>query len=428
MPYVPPSATPEEKKKQEIMQQVIQKVVSVVDILACTMVDAALPGRGYTSPPTSSLYDLELSQASPKSQTYKLSTPTLVNFIQKIVWPNTYIFDPNWTDPPNQEKKGGAMRGINITAADQTQNIFGTALITSAKKTSYYYNASEDTKKTIDELGKLYTQFIKLVPSSDDEGKKNIVYTFGSNDLIGSLFYTFFLCNQPSGYAIRLMANDPYMGYLFADFIWNSGPNSITSTEVDADGKIGIHAQPTEKIYKDLKLKPFKNNPDDGYNLGTPIILANDLSMPTAGTFALDVGTDIPFNVKIEDKTFKDELSKSVKSDKIFRYAPFWISGRRRQIAFLTSNQKEETFKSFFKDIESKLGFIPFSMDTFKTQAIARLGLEGGSSKVSNISMLAIIGELLCNNSKAMFTLNEYEKKFLAMKYAQYSNFKVTVS
>ena len=169
MPYTPPSATPEEKKKQEIMQQVIQKTVGVVDILARTMVDSAL-GRTYAN--KSSSYDFELNQNEPKSQTYKLSTPTLVDFVQKIVWPNTYVFDSGWTEPPNQEKKGGAMRGIGITAATETTNIFGTAIISLAKKTSWYENATTETQKAIDDLDKLYKDFVKLVPTTDDEGKK----------------------------------------------------------------------------------------------------------------------------------------------------------------------------------------------------------------------------------------------------------------
>lgn len=423
MPFTPPSATPAEKKKQEIMQQVIQKTVGVVDILARTMVDSAL-GRTYDANGSSS-YDVALSKTPPERQPYKLSTPTLVDFIQKIVWPNTYVFDSGWTEPPNQEKKGGAMRGIGITAATETTNIFGTAIINSALKTSWYKNATTETQKAIIDLDKLYREFINTVPL-DDEGKKNVVYTFGSNDLIGSLFYTYFLCNSVSGYAITLMANDPYMGYLFADVMWNSGPNSIISKEEDDLGSLGIAYQPTQKVFDRFKLKDYKNSPDDGYVIGTNII--SNLGNPFATGFAKErVGTDIPFDVKIDDKNFKDELSKSAKSDRIFRYAPFWLLARQRQIAYLTSNQKQETFDTFFKNIETRLGFVPFSMDAFKNQATRRLGLEGNGDSVSNLSMLAIIGELLCTNTKSMFTLNEYEKKFLAMKYAQYSNFEISI-
>ena len=423
--FIPPSSSTEDKKKQELLQQIIQKIVTVGDILAQTMVDQAL-GRTYAS--NSSSYDIALSQTTPESQPYKLSTPTLVDFVQKIVWPNTYIFDPNWTEPPNQEKDGGSMRGIGSNAGSKanTDVIFGTTIIGKAKQTSWFKNASPETKKVMDELEKLYAEFTKTFKQDVLAERKNIVYVLGGNDLIGSLFYTYFLCSGgSSGKAITLMANDPYMGYLYADMIWNSGPSSITSTDKDDLGELGISYQPTQEMYTSKKVDKTSYNNKLGSDPGT----RTGQGAPTAETFAKsNVCTDIPFNIKIDSKEYSDAISASAKTDKIFKYAPLWLLARHRQIKALTSDPKTTKFDTFFKQIEERLGFVPFKMDTFKNQAIARLGIEGDRANVSNVSMLAIIGELLCLNSKGMFALNEYEKKFLAVKYAQYRTFELAVS
>ena len=424
MAFIAPSATAEDKKKQEILQQIIQKATPVVDIIARTMVDEAL-GRTYAS--NSSSYDVALSKATPESQQYKLSTPTLVDFVQKIVWPNTYIFDPNWTEPPNQLADGGSMRGIGSNAGSQanTDVIFGTKIIGKAKQTSWFKNASPETQKVMDELEKLYAEFTKTFNQKDLAERKNIVYVLGGNDLIGSLFYTYFLCSIGSGKAITLMANDPYMGYLYADAIWNSGPSSITSEDTDELGKLGISHQPTQEMYNSKKVDKTSYDNKLGSNPGT----ITKQGAPTAETFAKsNVCEDISFNIKIDSKEYSDAISASAKTDKIFKYAPLWLLARHRQIKALTSDSKKTNFETFFSQIEARLGFVPFSMDAFKNQATARLGIDGDKANVSNVSMLAIIGELLCLNSEGMFNLNEYEKKFLAVKYAQYKTFVLTVS
>lgn len=428
MAFIAPSATAEDKKKQEILQQIIQKATPVVDIIARTMVDEAL-GRTYAS--NSSSYDVALSK--PESQPYKLSTPTLVDFVQKIVWPNTYIFDSGWTDAPNGDKEGGAMRGIGTNAGNSanTDGIFGTAILNKVKTTSYYAAASDDLKKSIDELGKVYTQFKTSFKDQNDnlETRKNIVYVLGTSDLVGSLFYTYFLCSQGAGQPIRLMANDPYMGYLFADFVWNSGPSSIISEDKDDFGAIGITFQPTKELWSTLKPPPT------GFYYGQKEWLSNSTRLDVT-KFALQNFTngpqpyvDIPFTTKIEDKkAFDEAITAAAKTDNIFKYAPFWLLARQRQIKLLTNSANKDKFENYFKPITVRIGFVPFSMDTFQKQAINRLGIEGDGKEVSNMSMIAIIGELLCANTKGMFNLNEYEKKFLAVKYALYKSFKITIS
>lgn len=431
MAFIAPSATEADKKKQELLQQIIQKATPVVDIIARTMVDEAL-GRTHSS--NSSSYDVALSKPTPESQPYKLSTPTLVDFVQKIVWPNTYIFDSGWTDAPNGDKEGGAMRGIGTNAGNSanTDGIFGTAILSRVKNTSYYAAASDDLKKSIDELGKVYTQFKTSFKDQNDnlETRKNIVYVLGTSDLVGSLFYTYFLCSQGAGQPIRLMANDPYMGYLFADFVWNSGPSSVISEDRDDFGAIGITFQPT----KELVDKTTDKSTLVGYNIGSQVRLYN------AGAKRLDVTNfalqnttskyvDIPFTTKIEDKkAFDEAITAAAKTDNIFKYAPFWLLARQRQIKLLTNSANKDKFENYFKPITERIGFVPFSMDTFQKQAINRLGIEGDGKEVSNMSMIAIIGELLCANTKGMFNLNEYEKKFLAVKYALYKSFKITIS
>ncbi len=429
MAFIAPSATAEDKKKQEILQQIIQKATPVVDIIARTMVDEAL-GRTYAS--NSSSYDVALSK--PESQPYKLSTPTLVDFVQKIVWPNTYIFDSGWTDAPNGDKEGGAMRGIGTNAGNSanTDGIFGTAILSRVKTTSYYAAASDDLKKSIDELGKVYTQFKTSFKDQNGnlETRKNIVYVLGTSDLVGSLFYTYFLCSQGAGQPIRLMANDPYMGYLFADFVWNSGPSSIISEDRDDFGAIGITFQPTGELWKSLpEPKPtgfYYGKKDWLFSTGKNRLDVTNFALQTTG---VPKYVDIPFTTKIEDKTAFDEaIAAAAKTDNIFKYAPFWLLARQRQIKLLTNSANKDKFENYFKPIAERIGFVPFSMDTFQKQAINRLGIEGDGKEVSNMSMIAIIGELLCANTKGMFNLNEYEKKFLAVKYALYKSFKITIS
>lgn len=422
--FIPPSTDPADKKKQELLNQVIQKLTNVGDILARTMVDDAL-GRTYAN--NSSSYDIALTKSTPESQTYKLSTPTLVDFIQKIVWPNTYIFDPNWTEPPNQSKEGGTMRGIGSNAGSKanTDVIFGSTIIGKAKLTSWFKNASPETQKVVGELERLYGQLIQTFKQDDLADRKNIVYVLGSNNLVGSLFYTYFLCSGGSGKAITLMANDPYMGYLYADAVWNSGPSSITSTDKDDLGELGISYQPTKIMLDPGPLKKVTNPPYDEYGSKT----RTNTGVPLAETFAKDYACkDIPFNIKIDSKEYPDAIGASAKTDRIFKYAPLWLLARQRQIQALTADSATQKFDTFFKEIEARIGFVPFNKDAFKNQATARLGIGTPGDQISNVSMLAVIGELLCLNSKGMFNLNDYEKKFLAVKYALYKGFNLKIS
>ena len=121
-------------------------------------------------------------------------------------------------------------------------------------------------------------------------------------------------------------------------------------------------------------------------------------------------------------------VEEYTKKDKLWLHVVPTLIKRHLQIVDLTNEGEAEKFKKYFEDAEARLGFNPFDTETFKKQATQRLGLNGSSlGEVSNLSMLAIIGELLCNN-QASFQLNKLERNFLNVKYALYSNFTLTIS
>ena len=449
MAYIAPSATDADKKKNELLQKIIEKAIPLVDLYSASLISAALNRSEKEYQELTSKYETPVEGNCPP---YTLSSRTLADFIQKIIWPQTYKFDSGWTDAPNQDKKSCAMRGIGlnqITVAN-LKSLLGNGASSNKSaweslwgyflnKTDIKDQAVQDAyKKSVDaskELDKLINELVGVANFDNNiEERQRVLYTLGGNDLISSIFYTNFLCTDASGKIIRLIANEPYLGYLYADIIWSSGMQAISGVGLKTPA-LGIVADDSglakekRNIYAQWITKTNQSRP--GTNLSRPDITNSNgkIDPGKLQTFAVS-NNHKPINrtVKLDDKaTYQANVAQAVLQDKLWLHVVPTLLKRHLQIVDLTSDTTAEQFKKYFEDAEGRLGFNPFDAKAFKDQATQRLGLNGSSlGEVSNLSMLAIIGELLCNN-QASFQLNKLERNFLNVKYALYSGFTIDI-
>lgn len=138
-------------------------------------------------------------------KTPKISIPTLIDMINKILVPTVQEHEGGWGDHPN-DSGGPTMRGVILTTfVSNFDTIFTNTSVQAVNTAANNFNRKYPNWKT------------------DKAQGKQVLYLVNTDHKVAGLFYHLFCASAYSRYPIAVMTEDPYLGFLLAEGVWGSG-------------------------------------------------------------------------------------------------------------------------------------------------------------------------------------------------------------
>jgi hypothetical protein len=145
----------------------------------------------------------------------KISLPTLIDMINKILVPTVQEHEGGWGDHPN-DSGGPTMRGVILTTfVSNFDAIFTNTSVQAVNTAANNFNKKYPTWKTDKTLG------------------KQVLFLVNTDHKVAGLFYHLFCASAYSRYPIAIMSEDPYLGFLLAEGVWGSGAGLFTNARLN---------------------------------------------------------------------------------------------------------------------------------------------------------------------------------------------------